>query len=261
MSILQAFVLGLVQGLGEFLPISSSAHLVLVRWLLGWPDPGLTFDVALHAGTLVAVLAYFWRELLEIGREGLRQPRSREGRLLYYILLACVPGALFGVALEEQAQTVFRTPVLIALALALMGIALWAADRGGRKTRNIENITLVDSLLVGLSQALAIIPGVSRSGITMTAGLLTGMSRETAARFSFLLSVPIIAGAALWEFRHLSVAEIDAAFAVGIVTSAVVGFLAIKFLLQYLRRGSYLLFAWYRLALAALVVLVEVWRG
>ncbi|HBT47131.1 MAG TPA: UDP-diphosphatase [Peptococcaceae bacterium] len=261
MNLWQALVLGIVQSLGEFLPISSSAHLVLVRWLFGWPEPGLTFDVALHVGTLVAVLAYFWRELMEIVRDGLIRPRSREGRLFYYLLLACVPSALFGVALEEQAQTVFRTPVLIALALALMGVALWAADRVGPKTRQMENITMADSLLVGLSQALAIIPGVSRSGITMTAGLLTGMSRETAARFSFLLSVPIIAGAAVWEFRHLSWGEVDAAFVVGIVTSAVVGFLAIKFLLQYLRRGSYLLFAWYRLALAALVILVEVWRG
>lgn len=261
MTILQALVLGLIQGLGEFLPISSSAHLILMRFLFRWPDPGLTFDVALHLGTLVAVVAHFWRELLEIIRKGLSQPRSRDGRLLYYIVLASVPGALFGVMLEEQAETVFRTPILIALTLSLMGIGLWAAERMGSKRRKLEEINLVDSVLVGLSQALAIIPGVSRSGITMTAGLLTGMTRETAARFSFLMSVPIIAGAGLWEFRNLAWQEINAAFAVGVITSAVVGFLAIKFLLQYLRRGSYVIFTWYRLFLAALVVIVEVWRG
>ncbi|MGB9661536.1 MAG: undecaprenyl-diphosphatase UppP [Moorellaceae bacterium] len=261
MTIWQALVLGLVQGVGEFLPISSSAHLVLARFLFRWPDPGLTFDVALHLGTLVAVVAYFWRELLVIISKGLSQPRSEDGRLLYYIVLASIPGALFGVMLEEQAETVFRTPMLIALTLSLMGIGLWAADRRGSKRRELEEINAVDSILVGLSQALAIIPGVSRSGITMTAGCLLGMTRETSARFSFLMSIPIIAGAALWEFRNLTWQEINVAFAVGVITSAAVGFLAIKFLLQYLRRGSYALFAWYRFLLAALVLIVEVWRS
>lgn len=261
MTIWQALVLGLVQGVGEFLPISSSAHLVLARWFFRWPDPGLTFDVALHLGTLVAVVAYFWRELLVIISKGLSQPRSEDGRLLYYIVLASIPGALFGVMLEEQAETVFRTPMLIALTLSLMGIGLWAADRRGSKRRELEEINAVDSILVGLSQALAIIPGVSRSGITMTAGCLLGMTRETSARFSFLMSIPIIAGAALWEFRNLTWQEINVAFAVGVITSAAVGFLAIKFLLQYLRRGSYALFAWYRFLLAALVLIVEVWRS
>jgi len=256
MTIVQALVLGAVQGLAEFLPISSSAHLILARFFFGWPDPGLAFDVALHVGTLVGVLAYFWSELTGLFFAGLTQPRSRDGRLFWYIVLASVPGGLFGVTLEEYAQTVFRTPALIAVTLALMGIVLWASDRWGRKKRGLKEISIWDSLLVGFSQALAIIPGVSRSGITMTAGLLGGLTREAAAHFSFLLSVPIIAGAALWELRHISWRHIDFAFVGGVFTSALLGFLAIKFLLRYLRRGSFALFAWYRLLLAAATFLM-----
>ncbi|WP_406677921.1 undecaprenyl-diphosphatase UppP [Moorella sp. ACPs] len=260
MNFIQAIVLGLVQGLGEFLPISSSAHLVLLPWFFRWPDPGLTFDVALHLGTLIAVVAYFWRDLIELVICGLLQPRSLDGRLFWYLIVASIPGAIFGYLLEDQAATVFRSPLLIALTLTLMGIGLWWADRVGRKTRQMENITLADSIIVGLSQALAIIPGVSRSGITMSAGLLTGMQRETAARFSFLMSVPIIAGAALLQLKDLTPADINTAFILGVLTAAVVGFLAIKFLLRYLRHGSYLLFTWYRILLALLVVVVFWWR-
>ncbi|MBC7326099.1 MAG: undecaprenyl-diphosphate phosphatase, partial [Moorella sp. (in: Bacteria)] len=182
MNILQAIILGLVQGLGEFLPISSSAHLVLTPWFFRWPDQGLAFDVALHLGTLIAVVAYFWRDLVELVVCGLFQPRSLDGRLFWYLVVASIPGAIFGYLLENQAETVFRSPLLIALTLTLMGIGLWWADRRGRKTRDLEDITLADGIIVGLSQALAIIPGVSRSGITMSAGLLAGMKRETAAR-------------------------------------------------------------------------------
>ncbi|PRR74960.1 undecaprenyl-diphosphatase UppP [Neomoorella humiferrea] len=260
MNVIQAVILGLVQGLGEFLPISSSAHLVLLPWFFRWPDPGLTFDVALHLGTLIAVILYFWRDLLELVVCGLFQPRSRDGRLFYYLLVASVPGALFGYLLEDQAATVFRSPLLIAATLTLMGLGLWWADRAGRKSRSMDEITLMDGIIVGLSQALAIIPGVSRSGITMSAGLLTGMRRETAARFSFLMSVPIIAGAALLQLKDLTTAAVNTPFILGVVTSAVVGFLAIKFMLRYLRHGSYLLFTWYRILLALLVVMVFYWR-
>lgn len=256
MNVLQAIILGLVQGLGEFLPISSSAHLVLTPWFFRWPDPGLTFDVALHLGTLIAVVAYFWRDIIELVLCGLGQPRSQDGRLFWYLIVASIPGAVFGYLLEEQAATVFRSPLLIALTLTLMGIGLWWADRAGRKTRRLEDITLADSIIVGISQALAIIPGVSRSGITMSAGLLAGMQRETAARFSFLMSVPIIAGAALLKLKDLHPADFNLPFIVGVLTAAIVGFLAIKFLLQFLRHGSYLLFTWYRILLAALVVAV-----
>lgn len=261
MTVFQALVLGAVQGVAEFLPISSSAHLILIRFFFGWPDLGLAFDVALHVGTLVGVLTYFWSELTRLFLAGFTQPRSQEGRLFWYIILASIPGGLFGVTLEEQAQTVFRTPGLIAVTLAFMGIGLWASDRLGHKKRDLKEINIWDSFLVGFSQALAIIPGVSRSGITMTAGLLGGLTREAAARFSFLLSVPIIAGAALWELRHISLQHIDLAFAGGVFTSALLGFLAIKFLLRYLRRGSFWLFAWYRLLLAGVTLLALIFKA
>ncbi|SMB92884.1 Undecaprenyl-diphosphatase [Thermanaeromonas toyohensis ToBE] len=260
MTVFQALVLGAIQGIAEFLPISSSAHLILTRFFFGWPDPGLAFDVALHVGTLVGVVTYFWSELTSLLLAGFTQPRSQEGRLFWYIIAASIPGGLFGVTLEEQAQTVFRTPALIAATLTLMGIGLWASDRWGRKKRGLKEINIWDTFLVGFSQALAIIPGVSRSGITMTAGLLGGLTREAAARFSFLLSVPIIAGAAFWELRHISWRHIDLAFAGGVFTSALLGFLAIKFLLRYLRRGSFGVFAWYRLLLAGIILLVLAWR-
>ncbi|NLW06584.1 MAG: undecaprenyl-diphosphatase UppP [Clostridia bacterium] len=261
MDVIQAIVLGLVQGLGEFLPISSSAHLVLFPWFFRWPDPGLTFSVALHLGTLIAVVVYFWHDIINLVVSGFTRPCSNDGRMLWYLAVASVPGALSGLLLEEQAETVFRSPLLVALALALMGVILWWADRRGRKIRRIEDINLTDSILVGLSQALAIIPGVSRSGITMSAGLMTGMQRETAARFSFLMSIPIITGAALLTLKDLSLRDIDISFVLGVIVAAIVGFLAIKYLLQYLRRGSYLLFTWYRIALAALVVIVYLYRS
>ena len=256
MNVLQAVVLGVVQGLGEFLPISSSAHLVTVPWLFNWPDPGLMFDVALHLGTMLAVIAYFWRELLEIVYFGLTQPHSRDGRLFWYLAVASVPGALLGYLFEEQAETIFRNPLLIAGTLTAMGLILWWADMRGRKTRRLEDLSWTDSILVGISQGLAIIPGVSRSGITMTTGLIAGLQREAAARFSFLLSVPIIAGAALYKLRELNPAMLDLPFILGIATAAVVGYLAIRFLLYYLRRGSYMVFAIYRFMLALLIVII-----
>ena len=240
MNVLQAVVLGVVQGLGEFLPISSSAHLVLVPWLLNWPGHSLTFDVALHLGTMLAVIAYFWRELLEVVFFGLTQPQSRDGRLFWYLVVASVPGAILGLLFEEQAETIFRSPWLIALMLAIMGVVLWLTDRRGRKIRRIEDLTLLDSVLVGVSQGVAIIPGVSRSGITMTTGLALGLERESAARFSFLLSVPMVAGAGFYKLKDITFAALDLPFVLGVIVAAMVGYWAIHFLLQYLRQGSYL---------------------
>ncbi|HHP50604.1 MAG TPA: undecaprenyl-diphosphatase UppP [Moorella mulderi] len=255
MSLIQAIVLGIVQGVSEFLPISSTAHLILVPWFLGWEDPGLTFDVALHLGTLVAVLSFFWREVVDLVRQGLTQPQTGEGRLFWYLVVASVPGALAGYLLEAQAETAFRSPLRIAWALALLGFLLWWADRWGRKLKTIEDISLKDSLLIGLSQALAIMPGVSRSGITMTAGLILGLTRESSARFSFLMSIPIIAGAGLLKIKDISPQNVNSAFFLGIFFASLSGFLAIKYLLRYLRHGSYLFFAWYRLVLAAATML------
>ncbi|MEW6275784.1 MAG: undecaprenyl-diphosphate phosphatase [Bacillota bacterium] len=255
MSIGEAVILGIVQGLGEFLPISSSAHLVLVPWFAGWPYAGLTFDVALHIGTLLAVVGYFWRDWLVLLADGLRRAPTVEGRLFWYVVVATIPGALFGYFLEEQAETVFREPFLIGLMLMLMGIVLYLVDSRAPKWRKLGQIGLADSILIGVSQALAIIPGISRAGVTMTAGRFLGLEREAAARFSFLLSAPIISGAGLMQLSKITPSQVNAPFLTGIVVSAVVGFLSIGFLLRYLTRHSFVVFVWYRLLLGAVVIL------
>lgn len=257
MTIFQAFILGLAQGLGEFLPISSSAHLILIPWLLKWPDPGLTFDVALHMGTLLAVIAYFWKDWLTLIRHGFGKGfKTDEGRMFWYLVVASIPGAIAGVLLEEKAETTFRSPIIIGTMLMLMGLILWPADRYGTKQQKNQAVSFRQSLIIGISQTLAVIPGVSRSGITMTSGLLSGLSRENAARFSFLLATPIIAGAGLLKLRHLSSTAITAPFMVGVATSAIVGFLVIGFLLNWLRKSNFLPFVWYRLFLGANVICI-----
>ena len=196
-SVFQAIVLGIVQGLTEFLPVSSSAHLILVPWLLKWQeDPGLAFDVVLHLGTLLALIVFYWREWLEMVLSLVNGDSVRR-RLLFLLIVASVPGAIIGVLLEKQAETIFRSPVLIAVTLATLGLILWAADAFGSKKRKIDDLTFVDALLIGLSQALAIIPGVSRSGATITTARFLGIDRPDAANFSFLMATPIIAGAGL----------------------------------------------------------------
>jgi undecaprenyl-diphosphatase len=262
LNILQAAILGLVQGLGEFLPISSSAHLVLVPWLFNWEDPGLTFDIALHIGTLIAVVIYFWKDWLQLITKGVTDFRSREGRLFWYLVLATIPGAAIGLLLEKKAETIFRNPVLIAIMLIALGIVLYWVDRKSSKKIEAENISLKTSFLIGLSQALAIIPGVSRSGITMTTGLFLGLTREGAARFSFLLSAPIIFGAAIVKLPHIiaNPAVITTNFIVGMVVSCVTGIASIGFLLRYVQTKTFLPFVIYRFALGALVLAVAFYR-
>lgn len=261
MTIFQAFILGLIQGLTEFLPVSSTAHIILVRWFFHWPDPGLTFDVAVHIGTLFAVLAYFWKDWAVLIRHGLtRGMASQEGKMFWFIVLASIPGAVAGFLLEEQIQTVFRSPIIIAVMLIVLGFILYGADRLGKKRKPAQEITLVQSLIIGVSQALAIIPGVSRSGITMTAGLFTGLTREGAARFSFLLSTPMIAGAGVFGLRNISGAEVNV-FLVGVITSAIVGFLVIGFLLAWLRKSSFVPFVWYRFFTGAVIITFVLLRG
>lgn len=258
MTILQAIIMGLVQGLGEFLPISSSAHLVLVPWLFNWEDPGLTFDIALHFGTLIAVAIYFWKDWLRLFSKGFTDAKSTDGRLFWYLVFATIPGALIGFALEKKAETVFRSPVLIAVMLILLGAILYWADRKSAKKTEINNITLRTSLLIGISQALAVIPGVSRSGITMTTALLLGLTREAATRFSFLLSAPIIFGAAVVKLPSVisSPAGITSGFIIGMVVSCLTGLAAIGFLLRFVQTKTFLPFAWYRFILGALVIIV-----
>jgi undecaprenyl-diphosphatase len=251
-----AVTLGLVQGLGEFLPISSSAHLILTPWFFGWPDPGLTFDVALHVGTLVAVALYFWRDWVSLLRAAPRL-RTPDGRLFWLLLLGAIPGGIAGVLLDDLAEQALRAPLLIAVTLSTIGLALFAADRWGPRDRSeLRSIGVVDVALIGIAQALAIVPGVSRSGITIAVARARGIERTTAARFSFLLGTPIIAGAALFKLQRLieTPALINGPFLAGIAVAAIVGALSIGFLLRFLRQAGLGIFVVYRLLLALLVV-------
>jgi len=260
-SVLQAIVLGIVQGLTEFLPVSSSAHLILIPWLLKWrEDPGLAFDVVLHLGTLLALIVFYWREWLEMAMSLVNGDRVRH-RLLFLLIVASVPGAIIGVLLEKQAETIFRSPVLIAVTLATLGLILWTADAFGSKKRKIGDLTLVDALLIGLSQALAIIPGVSRSGATITTARFLGIDRADAANFSFLMATPIIAGAGLLEARKFFHSGLTAQLGWGLAASAVFGLIAIVWLLRYVRTHTYRPFAIYRIVLAVIVVAVALARA
>jgi len=266
MTVLQALVLGIVQGLGEFLPISSSAHLVLTPWVFGWPDPGLAFDVALHIGTLAAVLWYFRAEWVKLTQSGVALLRTRradteEKRRLLYIVVATIPAALAGLVLEDYAESTFRSPTLIALTLIVMGIVLWAADRYAPRDRPLDNMRARDAVLVGLAQIFALVPGVSRSGSTMTAARGLRFDRQSAAVFSFLMSMPITAAAAVLKAPTLLRADDRMTLIVGIISAAASGWLAIAVLLRYVSRHSYGLFAVYRLLLGAAVLALVAARG
>jgi undecaprenyl-diphosphatase len=250
-----AITLGVLQGLSEFLPISSSAHLILAPWFFGWPDPGLTFDVALHVGTLIAVALYFWRDWVRLLRAA-PHPRSPDGRLFWLLMLGALPGGIAGVLLDSLAEQTLRSPLLIAGTLSVMGLALLAADWWGRRERDLYAIGPLDAILVGCAQALAIVPGVSRSGITIATARGRGIARPDAARFSFLLGCPIILGAALYKLRDVAAAPgaITGPFLAGIATSAIVGLLSIGFMLRYLRQSGLGIFVLYRVLLAGLVL-------
>lgn len=264
MELFHSFILGLVQGLGEFLPISSSAHLIIVPWLFGWKDPGLSFDIALHWGTLAAVLLYFRRDigLLIVGFWHSLLPSTRNfkndlhQKLAWLLIVASIPGAVVGKLLEEKAETLFRNPLLIAATLSGFGLILLVADRYGRRQKELGRIGWSDALWIGLSQALAIIPGVSRSGATIAAGLGLGYQREAAARFSFLMSIPIILGAGLFHLKDLHYEMNYADLAVGFLAAAISGFLSIKYLLRFIARHDFKPFVWYRFALTALILAV-----
>jgi undecaprenyl-diphosphatase len=267
MTTTQAIVLGILQGLGEFLPISSSGHLIVVPWLLGWPDSGLAFDVALHLGTLAAVLFAFAADWVRLVTSGVRcalrgKPFAEpEARLLWLLALASIPGAVAGLLLDEWAETVFRSPALVAVTMAVMGGVLLYADRQASPAGPAaEQVTLRDALMIGFAQALAIVPGVSRSGSTISAGLFLHYRREEAARFSFLLATPITFGAAIVKVPHLMHTANPSVVVPGMIAAAIFGFLAIRVLLAYVRRHDYLPFVVYRFAFAALVAAVLVAR-
>ena len=277
MTIFQALILGIIQGLGEFLPISSSAHLALAPWLFGWEDPGLDVDVALHFGTLVALVWFFWQEWMLLAKAGVailrRVPRwafkrdrplfetDMEKRLLF-VAIATVPGAMAGLALKHLAETTFRNPMLIAGALIVMGVILWLVDRAAAQTRALGEMTWVHAVIIGLAQMFAIIPGVSRSGSTITAGRALKLTREGAAIFSFLMSLPIILAAVIMEGpKAIHQHGFSAPLIVGVIASAVSGWLAISVLLKFITRHSYGVFAAYRLVIGVAVLIIAAMRA
>lgn len=260
-AVFSSLLLGIFQGLSEFLPISSSGHLVLLPWLFDFPDPGLAFDVALHAGTLLAVVGYFWRDWLNVFRFRRDMPDYVDHpELLSYLVAATVPGVAVGLLFSRQAETVFREPLLVAGTLFVFGALLYGADVFGKKARTFTGITLRDALAIGVAQAVAIVPGVSRSGITISVALARGFDRASAARFSFLLSTPIIFGAMVLHGKELIAFAGNPIFVVGVFSSAVSGYIAIEVLLRFVERVSYRVFFWYRAALAIGIVMLYVTR-
>ena len=260
MDLWHAFTLALVQGLTEFLPISSSAHLILVPRLSGWPDQGLAFDVAVHVGTLSAVLAYFRHELVQLAHGWFLSLRTRtlnrDARLAWGVLIGTIPVGLCGLLFKDVVETSLRSAEVIAIATIAFGLLLWWADARGRRLRDEHSLRLTDILIVGVAQAIELIPGTSRSGITMTAGLAIGLTRAAAARFSFLLSIPVIVLAGGLEGLDLLEATAPVpwmAILVGTATSAVSAYLCIHFFLRLIERLGMLPFVIYRLLLGALL--------
>ena len=278
MPLYQVVVLALVQAATEFLPISSSAHLIVVPWLFGWQDQGLLFDVALHLGTLAAVLLYFaktWIRLLLLAAGRKVRPVSRDDpdgdlednpRLFAYLVAATFPAGMAGLLLEDYVKTTLRSPLVVAMMLIAIGLVIWWAERVSRLERNLGTVSLGDALAIGFAQALALIPGTSRSGITISVGLFRGLQRTAAARFSFLLSSPIILGASakaafeVWQQGGLG-GEWQAPFLLGIVVSAVAGYAVIGYFLRYLQRSTMLPFVYYRVIFGIMIVVLASFFG
>jgi undecaprenyl-diphosphatase len=265
MDILQAILLGLVQGITEFIPVSSSGHLVLVPWLLGWPEPGLVFDTFVHWGTLLAVLAYFWRDWLALITAWLRglvrwDWRDPLARLMWLLIVGSIPAALIGFLLEDFFESLFGEPVWVSVFLLVTAGLLALSERLGSRRREIQDLRWIDSLVIGLGQAAAIAPGISRSGATIATGLFRGLERPAAARFSFLLSTPIILGAGLFQLMDLvsapdPLAQVPA-LAAGFLAAAISGYVCIWALLRYLQRGRLYPFALYCAYLGVCCLLV-----
>jgi undecaprenyl-diphosphatase len=266
MELLQIFILAAVQGLTEFLPISSSGHLILAPHLLGYADQGLAFDVAVHVGTLAAVIIYFRREVMTIGGDFFRSwidssAQSQESKLGWMIVIATIPVGLFGLLMKSLVETDLRSPLVIAITTIGFGLLLWAADKMGRRNRDEYSIQWSDALIVGVFQAFAIIPGTSRSGSTMTAGLFLGLTREAASRFSFLLSIPtiIMSGGLLTLDLVGSGLDTDwLSLAIGAGLAFITAYLCIHFFLQFIERIGMTPFVIYRLLLGALLLYLVV---
>lgn len=261
MNLLQAIIYGIIQGVGEFLPISSTAHITLFPWFFGWKDPGLAFDIALHMGTLLAVVIFFWKDWIRLIVAGFTDMKSKDGKLFWFIMLAIIPGGIFGILFEDKVETTFRNPLLIGIMLIIMGIVLYLADKLSKSEVILKDIGFKRSFLIGVSQALAIIPGVSRSGITMATGRAFKLTREDAARFTFLLSTPFIFLSGVYKAKDLISVPIDTMpFIVAIVTSGIVGALSIKFILEYLKSKGFGIFVVYRIILGTIVIAIALLR-
>ena len=268
MPIYQAVILAIVQGLTEFLPVSSTAHLVVIPRLFGWTDRGLDYDVALHAGTLAAVIIYFFRDWVQVIANGLgfpyrgSHPGENSRKLLWFLVVATIPGALAGKLLKNYAEGPWRNLYVIGISMIVLGIIMGIADRLGKEKHGLDQMSWLDAIGIGIGQAFAIIPGVSRSGSTITVGRFRHLDREAAARFSFLLSTPIIAGAAAsdaLEMRKTGIPpDMKLPYVVGVLVSAVVGIVVIAFFLKYLRRHSLSVFVWYRVIFGIIVIALAV---
>lgn len=261
MSILHAIILGVIQGVGEFLPISSSGHLVVIPYIFGWNYQGLNFDVALHFGTVLALITFFWKDWRSIISNAIstddgRRTTDYPNNLLWVILVASIPAAIAGYFLKDLAEHALRNSLLVAIFLAFFGIILWLADSGNLGKKKISEIGYSRGFIVGIAQAMALFPGVSRSGVTTTAGMFFGLDRRSATRFSFLMATPVMIGAFLLTLRDFQFSIINFAFIIAIATSAICGFLSIKFLLKFLERHGFVGFAIYRIALAILIIIL-----
>lgn len=262
MNILQALILGIVQGLTELLPVSSSAHLALIPWIFNWSEIPASFDVALHAGTLLAICIFFFKDWIALIKGGYKQvvkkEKSTEGRMFWYIVIATIPGGIIGFILDKVAgDTLSNMPLLIGIALIVMGIILYIVDKKAPSKTKYKDMTFKQTFLIGVSQALAFIPGVSRSGITMTTGRALGVSREGTAKYSFLLSTPIVFAATIFKLKDF---VFDLPFLIGILASFIVGLFVIKFLLEYLKKGSFKIFAMYRIIVGIAVIIIFMTR-
>ena len=263
MNILQALILGVIQGLTELLPISSSAHLAIIPWIFDWTKSESfriafeAFDVALHAGTLFAIGIFFFKDWIELIKGGfkkvVKKENSVEGRMFWYIVLATIPGGIIGFILDHFVGDKLTTPFIIAIALIVMGIILYIVDKKSKSNVDYEHMTLKQTFLIGFAQCLAFIPGVSRSGVTMTVGRLLNVDRESAAKYSFMLSAPIVLAATIFKLKDF---VFSVPFFVGVFTSFIVGILVIKFLMQYLQKGSFKAFAIYRVIAGTIIIIL-----
>ncbi len=257
---MHAFILGLVQGITEFLPISSSGHLLLIPYVLGWPASGLAFDVALHAGTLLATVIYFFPKWWQLLTQGLIQRQPKELRLLGFLILATLPAAILGFFAGNAIENALRQPAIVALMLIIFALVLWAAERAAKLKQTMDQLTWKQSLFVGLAQTLALVPGVSRSGITITSGLVTGLTKEDATEFSFLLLAPITLGAVVTQGpKALQGADITPVI-IGVITSFVAGLISIHFLLKFVKKYGFQPYIWYRLSVGIVFLVVVALR-